>query len=1331
MGQSTTQSDDGVLYDHSLLRVNSSYRWSEEIRPRLLAAAVVVAALAAAAFLIFRPGDQASAGVDLSDPHAWIEHGLDGEVLQINATTGEITARLEVGEAGAALSVAPHGGGAVVLNNTTGLLTLISGQQLQTTAEVPLELTSEADGRALEVYGSPDPSRDVVVVDEDQVLIVDPQTRLVDSVLLAEPLRSTAQTSSGKLLALSADSLELLQLNDGGFTPIVDLAPPINDTPEGRELVAAGGQVFFIDPARLWSAQVFAEEAALGTALCMTSAANGAVAGGSGPFDQALLLGFNARSSTLALVDGQGDCTDVALALDGDDFGRPVAHDGYVYVPDYAAGRIHVVDLAEETQIARLPFGAPGARFDLEIIGSTVWANEPLGRFAAVVEAATIRPVPKVSSIVAGAVELDGSGDDGEAITGGDVAGGGLRILGDSGERVLAAGDAGDFVDTTGAGGEPSEDLPPDLEGLDNAELLTPTGVGIAVDAPGGPEAEPVPPVELDPQESSDLGVEQTVLIANFGVSASTATVGEVLRFTDFSSGSPTSWTWDFGDGTGAQEPDVEKAWDSVGTYRVTLTVTNLAGDTSTQSTEVTVVPDTTLIPPTADFSFDRNTIEEGETISFVSRSTGEVTSLEWNFGDGATSNEFEVTHRFDSAGTYTVTLSASNSVGTSSASTTITVVDGVRPPQAVIAALPADIVTGQFVTLRSASLNEPTTLGWDFGDGTRATGESVRHQWDTPGTYRVRLEVENSEGADSTFVDVRVAQRVEAPVSQFTQTATEVLVDETVTFTSLSLNDPTKLIWDFGDGTGTRGERVSKSWTSPGTYNVTLRATNDAGTNRTGVTVTVVRAVDPPVASFTVTPAVAAVGDLVTVSDTSGNAPTSWSWDFGDTGVSSLPSTTHTYTAPGVYNITLNVSNEGGSSSDTQQIVIKERPSANFRWERQEGRSVQFTDTSWDGPETWSWDFGDGSTSTDRSPEHTFARNGTYAVTLVVANDVGASEPRTLDVVIQNRPVADFSWEIVGDRTVKFSETSSNSPTEWLWDFGDGSTSSQRNPEHTFDSMNTFEVTLVATSAAGSSNPVSKNVQVTDPVVAVAECEVVGRTVVCDASGSENAVSYRWSSPDAVVNTTARQVSTTLAYQRAGRYDVTLTVESAGGATDEVTVRAPRVLAGLAPRVTDVDVDTVEGDLVRLEASFDRGPTAWEWDIDGAQLVEGGNSSRPLLRVPESGTYEGTVRASNPFGTDTDPVEFSVEIQVTEASFTVQILDGNRVRLINTSTAENNATVEWRSPGATAVLRSDDGRHVVDYPAEGGSFTVSLEVSDANGSSTSTAEIELPEVDE
>ena len=1234
----TTQSDSIVSYSHSVLRKLGGRAQNGPLRPQVLRTIAVIAALAAVALFVFRPGDQASAGVDLADPHAWIEHGLEGELIQVNAASGEVTARLDVADAGNAMSVAAHGDGAAVLDHDTGQLTLVSGSGLDIVSSISLELDEDDEAIDPVLYGSGDANDEVIIVDASQVLIVDPQTSLVSTVSVADPLMSTAQSSSGDFVALSGDGLELLQLGPEGLSPLISLTPPIGGDPAGREVVAAGDELLVLDPARLWAAPLSDEEPVLGSAFCLTSAANGSTMAGSSAHDEPLVVAFNGRSSILALSDATG-CRDIPLGITSDDVGRPVVHGQYAYLPDFEAARIHVVDMDQGEEVAVLPFGAPGVPFDLDVIGSTVWANEPQGRFAAVLDGTTIRAVPKIASIVAGAVEEgEDSGSDGEAVTPGALEGSGLRVLGDSGEQVLASGDDGAVIDA-GEGGEQQEDLAPDVDQTSTA-LTAPAGVGIALAAPA-------------PEVAAEVGVEQAALIANFGISSATVTVGEEARFTDFSSGSPTSWTWDFGDGTGAQQPDVEKAWTQPGTYRVSLTVTNLVGDSAVQVTEVTVVPEAVLLPPVADFSFDRNTIEEGEAIVFTSRSTGDVDVLSWEFGDGTTASDEMPTKTYTSSGLYTVTLVATNEAGSSTASTTITVLDGVKAPQAVIAPVPSDIVNGQFVTLRSASLNEPTEFRWDFGDGTRSSGESIRHQWESPGTYRVRLDVSNSKGSDSTFVDVQVAKRVDAPVSQFTQSATEVLVGETITFTSLSLNEPTKLIWDFADGTGSRGERVTKSWSEPGTYRVTLRATNDAGTNRNGVTITVTKPVDRPVASFSVTPSVVILGDPVRVTDTSANEPTTWSWNFGDGSESSQQSTAHVYTEAGTYDIRLEVSNEAGSSSATKEVVVVEKPSANFRWEVTSGSTVKFTDTSWDGPKNWSWDFGDGKSSSGRSPEHTFPGPGRYDVTLVVSNEAGSSEPKTQRVVIA------------------------------------------------------------------------------EPVEAVASCEVNGRRLNCTAAGSQNAESYRWSSPGAAVNTNPRGVQTAFAYESGGRYDVTLEVTSADGVTDSVTIRSARISRGLAPRVSDVEVVSVDGDLVRLAATSDRHPDTWEWEFDDATVVNGANTNSPTVRVSRSGDFEGVVRASNPFGTDTDPVEFSVTLPSAQASFSVEVLNSGRIRLINTTEPLPGVAisdVEWSVPGAEEIFREDDDRIVYLYSEDGGTFTAALTITDANGSSRATREIEAPE---
>ena len=1313
---------------------------SQEVKMRaivVLGALLVGAGIVA---LVFNPGREASAGIALDNPHRWLEHDLQGEILQVSSATGEVTARIEVGDPGDDLAVARHGTGAAVLNRETGMLSLVDGQRLAVSDEVPLELTSAGSGstdeaatpetqdapRAAELFGSASGSDEIFVVDDGQVLAVDPQTQLVQRIALSEPLWSVTQTGDGELVALSSDSLEVLAFSNGGLNPVDRLASPLNDDRSGRAVVAAGGSVYVLDPARLWAAPLL--DGSLGAPMCLTGSAAGALAGGSGAEDDPLLVAFNPDQGVLMTASAAAGCRDIELNIDvSEAFGAPVAHDGFAYIPDYGQGQVHVVDLAAERRIAQLPFGASGV-FDLAVDGSTVWVNETDGPFAAILDEGIITPIAKIEAIVAGAVEVDEQGE-GEALTGGADTGpaGSLRILGTQGDEVIPAGrdNVAQNNDAAVSGNQGN----PDAQALDSESiaeaLVAPTGVGIELDdlvvqEPAAPEpAEPDAEPEADPEPEPGLP-----LIANFNVSTGTATVGEIVRFNDLSTGDPVSWTWDFADGTGDRQPSPEKIWTDEGVYQVTLTVTNANGDQSVQGTEITIVPEEAVIAPNADFTFDRRTIEEGESVRFEDRSTGEIELLRWDLGDGTTSGDSLVTHRYDEAGTYTVVLTASNEAGSSTSSTTITVLDRVDPPRAAIGSVPGQIVDGQSVEFTSRSENLPTSTLWDLGDGTTASGASVRHAFDEPGTYRVRLEVENSAGSDSTFIDVRVLPRIDPPVSQFTQSATEVTTGQIVSFTDLSLNEPTRLIWDFGDTTGSNASTVEKSWTEPGRYRVTLRATNDAGTNRSGIVITVVQPVDPPVASFAASPLVVATGDSVSFEDTSVNNPTNWTWDFGDSGTSNSASAVHVYSNPGTYTVTLTVANEGGSSSTTQQVVVRNRPQAGFDF-GVSGNRVDFTDQSSDNSTQWRWDFGDGNTSNERNPSHTYGRAGNFRVTLTASNDVGSTST-SRDVGVRARPNADFDFVISGT-SVSFTDQSSNGPTAWRWEFGDGNISNERNPSHTYERIGNFTVTLIASNETGDSEPTTQRVRLESPPVAVVSCQADGRALVCDGSASENAASFSWRSPESATNSNPNAASTTFTYADGGRYDVTLTVTSASGETDAVTVRAPRVDGGERPRITDINV-SANGDLIRLEAVFNREPTAWNWSIDNAQIVEGGNGPFVVVRVPSNGRYEGTVWAENEFGRDTDPIDFRVDsVPSSEARFTWEIQDNGVVVVTNASTTVGDFTVQWSTPGAEEIIRSNRQEVRIRYPEDGGRFLVTLTITDNNGESTFEERIQVP----
>ncbi len=140
---------------------------------------------------------------------------------------------------------------------------------------------------------------------------------------------------------------------------------------------------------------------------------------------------------------------------------------------------------------------------------------------------------------------------------------------------------------------------------------------------------------------------------------------------------------------------------------------------------------------------------------------------------------------------------------------------------------------------------------------------------------------------------------------------------------------------------------------------------------------------------------------------------------------------------------------------------------------------TVSFSDQSSGGPTGWNWNFGDGNTSTSQNPAHTYTAVGTYTVSLMVSNSFGSDTLVKTDYITVNAgspPVASFTGTPTSGTApldVSFTDSSSGSPTSWLWNFGDGNTSTAQNPAHTYTAEGVFTVTMTATNAFGSDTQV------------------------------------------------------------------------------------------------------------------------------------------------------------------------------------------------------------------------------------------------------------------
>src|SRR6185503_12952129 len=597
--------------------------------------------------------------------------------------------------------------------------------------------------------------------------------------------------------------------------------------------------------------------------------------------------------------------------------------------------------------------------------------------------------------------------------------------------------------------------------------------------------------------------------VANFTGTPTTGDAPLTVNFADTSvpGTSPvTARLWDCGDGGTSTAQNPSHTYTAPGSYTVSLGVSTLAGS-DTESKTFYIVVSTPPTAPTANFSADQTTGFVPLAVQFTDLSTNggsAITSWSWSFGDGGTSTAQSPSHTYTVPGTYTVTLTATNAVGSDGETKTGYIVAAVVPvaPVAEFSGTPVSgdaPLTVNFTDLSTPGTSPITSWAWNFGDGGTSTAQSPSHTFTAPGSYTVALTVASLAGGDTEakgfYVQVDVPPT--APTANFSADQTTGFVPLAVQFTDLSTNGGstiTSWAWNFGDGGTSTAQNPSHSYGTPGTYTVTLTATNGVGSDLETKAGYIVALVVPvaPVADFTGTPLSGDAPLTVNFTDAStpGTSPiTARLWDFGDGGTSTAVNPSHIYTIPGTYTVSLGISTLVGDDTQIKASYVAvavppTAPTANFIANQTNGfvpLAVNFTDTSTNGglPITsWTWSFGDGGTSTAQNPSHSYTVPGTYNVSLRVANAVGPDSTTKngfiVAAVVPVGPTAEFSGTpLSGDAplTVNFTDTSTpgTSPiTGRLWDFGDGGTSTTANPSHTYTVPGTYTVTLGVSTAAG-----------------------------------------------------------------------------------------------------------------------------------------------------------------------------------------------------------------------------------------------------------------------
>ncbi|MCC6385489.1 MAG: PKD domain-containing protein [Bacteroidia bacterium] len=569
--------------------------------------------------------------------------------------------------------------------------------------------------------------------------------------------------------------------------------------------------------------------------------------------------------------------------------------------------------------------------------------------------------------------------------------------------------------------------------------------------------------------------------------------LNNLMQFTDTSASASgiISWNWDFGDGAVSTAQNPIHGYIASGSFPVTLTVSTADGCSQSLTQTVNVFPN-----PAANFSTGNVCL--GSSTAFFDQTTlhgGGAINCFWDFNDGFTSTDNNPVHTYSSAGLYQVTLTSTSLNGCSSS---VTLPVEVYPLPSVQFDAPDVCINSMaiFTDLSAVSNGSPVTQwSWSLGDSSFSSAQHPIHSYASPGTYQVTLTATSLNGCSNSLSDsIRIFPVPVASILAFSGCITEPV-------TLMNGNDPQNLEgnsynWDFGDGNTSVLINPQHQYAVSGTYLVTLEVTNGYGCKTTTTFPVVVNPL--PDADFSASNACAGENvQFINQSTISSGTIISYSWNFGNGQVSNQTNPQVQFAQPGTYTITLIViSDFGCSDTASTTITIYPDPVSNFSALNNIGCGplpVYFSDSSFVQSGmivAWSWNFGDGGSDSVQNPVHIYQHSGTYPVSLTVTSNYGCSQTYTLSnvVTVHPEPTAGFipspPKTNILNPVITFLNTSIGA-NFYQWNFGDGNTSGQVTPTHTYQDTGWYEVQLLVINEFGCLDTITKWIYI-EPITTV-----------------------------------------------------------------------------------------------------------------------------------------------------------------------------------------------------------------------------------------------------
>lgn len=705
--------------------------------------------------------------------------------------------------------------------------------------------------------------------------------------------------------------------------------------------------------------------------------------------------------------------------------------------------------------------------------------------------------------------------------------------------------------------------------------------------------------------------------VVNFSVSSENGCMPFTPVFRDSSvagSGEIVERLWDFGDGQISAEQNPSHLYSANDSFDVTLTVKNSFGCRSLLEKEDYIK----VGGINADFSYSyANACKPPTPVTFKNLTTSPgALNYQWNFGNGATSSVADPSYTYTTSGNFNIQLIATDNSGCSDTATKVLSVG------AVSAAfdLPLNKCVNAISEFKNTSSPQPVNTVWNFGDGLSANGINASHTYKTPGTYQVKMVADFGSCKDSSTQSFTVSTK---PVIDFSATGalTTCNVPNTVQFNNATTG-AVSYQWSFGDGNTSTEVTPNYTYTKQGTFNVKLAAFNAEGCGDSITKNGLVKMGPPVIVNFANAPFKVCAPETVKFKPVI-NSPeplTSYYWDFGDGSTSAEANPSHIYNTPGSYAVTLIVKTAGGCSDTLKYVnavIVGERPVAKLSASPLTTCAktpVQFTDGSQGNITDWLWDFGDKSTSALQNPAHVYKDTGHFTVTLVVFSGGCTDTAKTKDLIYIKPPVARFQAAFdCSTPLVRQFKNSSIDATTWSWDFGDGNTSTDKSPQHTYtpgaysakltvNNGQCQDVTTIAVrvvdekpsfdyTTSTQSNDLCKN--------AIVSFTANNYTI-------DNIASFKWIYGDGAVSTEDKaNTKASHKYSKAGKFEPYLAVKDVLGCVDTIKKSIQLNVFGPTVAFTNGPGTCINGSIKFTDASRTDGEhsiTQWTWSYgDGA----------------------------------------------------------------------------------------------------------------------------------